>query len=155
MSNGKSSLDQLTLFAEEPPANLSASPDCELEWLIRAGTSPSHSFPSAIEFGRNGLSGKMSQGFCLVTEGGILAPSSGRWLSSGMGSPTAFLTRNISESPSVAAVFSLSQTLEIGDVPRRFYLSPKACAGILRRAERRGKALPPALAEALTQSARP
>jgi hypothetical protein len=155
MSNGKSSLDQLTLFAEEPPANLSASPDCELEWLTRAGISPLHSFPSAIEFGRNGLCGKTSQGFCLVTEGGILAPSSGRWANSATGSPTAFLTRNISESPSVAAVFSLSQTLEIGDVPPRFYLSPKACAGILRRAERRGKALPPALAEALTQSARP
>jgi hypothetical protein len=47
----------------------------------------------------------------------------------------------------------LSQTLQIGDVPPRFYLSPKACAGILRRAARRGKALPPALETALKQTA--
>jgi len=34
-------------------------------------------------------------------------------------------------------------------VPPRFYLSAKACAGILRRAEKRGKDLPPALLRAL------
>jgi hypothetical protein len=39
--------------------------------------------------------------------------------------------------------------LETRDVPQRFFLSAKACAGILRRAERRGKALPPMLKEAL------
>jgi hypothetical protein len=31
----------------------------------------------------------------------------------------------------------------------RFYLSSKACAGILRRVEKRGKELPPALRLAL------
>jgi len=31
---------------------------------------------------------------------------------------------------------SLSATLETGDVPQRFFLSPRAAAGILRRAER-------------------
>jgi hypothetical protein len=36
-----------------------------------------------------------------------------------------------------------------GDAPRRYYLSPKACAGILRRAEKREKKLPQALHEAL------
>jgi hypothetical protein len=39
--------------------------------------------------------------------------------------------------------------LETGAVPQRFYLSPKACAGILRRAEKRGKELPAALDRAL------
>jgi hypothetical protein len=47
----------------------------------------------------------------------------------------------------------LSQTLEVGNVPQRFYLSAKACAGILRRAERRGKELPPALKAALNSVA--
>ncbi len=47
----------------------------------------------------------------------------------------------------------LSDTLEIGDLPQRFYLSPKACKGILNRAERRGKKLPPMLKEALEQQA--
>jgi hypothetical protein len=43
----------------------------------------------------------------------------------------------------------LSDVLETGPLPQRFYLSQKACAGILRRAEKRGKELPPMLREAL------
>jgi hypothetical protein len=46
-------------------------------------------------------------------------------------------------------VCSLSDILETGDVPQRYYLSAKACAGILRRAVKRGKALPQRLAHAL------
>ena len=46
-------------------------------------------------------------------------------------------------------VCSLSDILETGDVPQRYYLSPRACAGILRRAEKRGKTLPRRLARAL------
>lgn len=56
---------------------------------------------------------------------------------------------NISAWPNDAAVSSLSQVLETGSIPERFFLSGKACAGILRRAEKRGKALPPALQQAL------
>jgi len=48
-----------------------------------------------------------------------------------------------------AGVCSLSDILETGDVPQRFYLSAKACAGIIRRADKRGKELPPQLARAL------
>ena len=48
-----------------------------------------------------------------------------------------------------AGVCSLSQVLEQGSIPQRFFLSGKACAGILRRAEKRGKSLPPSLAAAL------
>jgi hypothetical protein len=66
-----------------------------------------------------------------------------------MGSPTEFLTLSTSEWPNAAAVFSLSDTLEIGNVPQRYFLSATACAGILRRAEKRGKVLPPALQKAL------
>jgi site-specific DNA-cytosine methylase len=80
---------------------------------------------------------------------GTLVPSSGRWLNSGMGSPTECLTLNGSEWPSAAAVCSLSDILETGDLPQRFFLSTKACAGILRRAEKRGKQLPPQLSAAL------
>ena len=46
-------------------------------------------------------------------------------------------------------VCSLSDILETGDVPQRYYLSAKACRGILRRAEKRGKELPEALRRAL------
>ena len=46
-------------------------------------------------------------------------------------------------------VCSLSDILETGDVPQRYFLSAKACAGILRRAGNRGKQLLPQLAHAL------
>jgi hypothetical protein len=39
------------------------------------------------------------------------------------------------------------------DVPEKYYLSPKACQGILRRAERRGKKLPELLEVALVSVA--
>jgi hypothetical protein len=60
-----------------------------------------------------------------------------------------FLTPNISAWPNVAAVCSLWQVLEKGSIPHRYFLSAKACAGILRRAEARGKSLPEPLQEAL------
>jgi len=47
----------------------------------------------------------------------------------------------------------LSDVLETSELPRRFYLSAKACAGILRRAERRGKCLPELLERVLLQVA--
>jgi hypothetical protein len=58
-------------------------------------------------------------------------------------------TPNISEWPNDADVCSLSQVLETTSIPQRFFLSSRACAGILRRAEKRGKDLPPALKTAL------
>ena len=48
---------------------------------------------------------------------------------------------------------SLSQVLEEDLIPQRYYLSPKACAGILRRAEKRGKVLPTTLHHALSAAA--
>ena len=44
---------------------------------------------------------------------------------------------------------TLSEVLETGPVPERYFLSAAACAGILRRAERRGKKLPAHLEAAL------
>lgn len=61
------------------------------------------------------------------------------------------LTLSIGASPSAAAESTLWQILE-EDAPERYYLSAKACAGILRRAERRGKALPKMLREALEEA---
>jgi hypothetical protein len=90
------------------------------------------------------------------TEDGTLEPFSGAWANSGMGGPTECWTLSMSEHPashtlshSDGVVCSLSDVLETGAVPQRFFLSPKACKGILRRAEKRGKSLPPSLAEAL------
>jgi hypothetical protein len=47
----------------------------------------------------------------------------------------------------------LSEVLETGSIPGRFFLSAQACSGILRRAEKRGKALPQALGLALREVA--
>jgi hypothetical protein len=66
-----------------------------------------------------------------------------------MGGPTESWTLNTLEWPSAAVVCSLSDTLETGDLPQRFFLSATACQGILRRAEKRGKTLPAALQRAL------
>ena len=49
-------------------------------------------------------------------------------------------------------VYLLSSIL-MDNVPERFSLSPKACQGILRRAEKRGKELPQELKAALERQA--
>jgi hypothetical protein len=58
-------------------------------------------------------------------------------------------TPNGSEWPNDADVCSLSQVLETGLIPPEFFLSGRACAGILRRADKRGKSLPTQLHHAL------
>ena len=58
------------------------------------------------------------------------------------------LTLNTGVSPNDARESSLSQILQDAP-PIKYYLSPKACLGILRRASERGKALPPKLERAL------
>jgi hypothetical protein len=63
----------------------------------------------------------------------------------GYGSPTECLTLSSLEFPSAAVACSLSDILETGDVPQRYYLSATACRGILRRAEKRGKRCRPSL----------
>lgn len=65
--------------------------------------------------------------------------------------PGAFSTLNISEWPNAADVSlcSLFEALETGALPPRYFLSAKACAGILHRAEKRRKVLPEPLTRAL------
>jgi hypothetical protein len=73
-----------------------------------------------------------------------------------MGGVTGFSMRNMCEWTGLDGLFlnddgvcSLSDILETGDVPRQYYLSAKACKGILRRADKRGKELPQQLVRAL------
>ena len=121
-----------------------------------AETSCLPTLASLIGTSPSGWSGKTCPASCHQTEDGILAPSSGRWQNSGMGGPTESWTLSSSEwnhtgalCRSADGVSSLSDVLETGDVPQRYYLSAKACQGILRRAEKRGKELPLALRKAL------
>jgi hypothetical protein len=68
----------------------------------------------------------------------------------GIASLGEFSTHSFGESPNAAVESHLSQILEENPHPK-YYLSAKACQGILNRAERRGKKLPPMLQEALEQ----
>ena len=156
MTSGPYNPDQLTFSWAEPPANPSALQDSAKDCTTPAEDSCSPTLRSLGVYGLDGLCGKTSPVSCHPTEDGILVPSSGRWASWGMGSPTGFWTLNGAEHTGIPApsrsagdVSSLSDVLETGSVPPRFSLSAKACSGILRRAERRGKALPAMLKTAL------
>ena len=70
-----------------------------------------------------------------------------------LGGPTGCLTFDTSERPSAGAASSLSDILE-PHVQSKFFLSPRACRGILRRAKKRGKTLPTSLRRALLMRAR-
>ena len=60
------------------------------------------------------------------------------------------LTLNIGEFPNAERESLLSWILE-DNVPQKYYLSARACQGILIRASRRGKALPDLLKTALVE----
>ena len=153
----KSRDTQLIFLWAELPVSPSALQDSDADLTTHAEISHSYISEWLINSGLATSSGKMCPVSCHPTEDGTLVPSSGRWHSSGMGLPGecwtlsgAEWTATLVPSRSDDDVCSLSDVLEAtGDVPPRFYLSPKACAGILRRAERRGKTLPEALRLAL------
>ena len=65
--------------------------------------------------------------------------------------PGASMTLNFGEFPSEERESTLSQILE-ANAPEKYYLSARACSGILRRAEKRGKELPKMLKEALEET---
>ncbi len=141
---------QLTLLSEEALAKPSQLPDSEKDLKTQEETWLSLISDSLTTYVQNGLFGKMSPVSCHRTEDGTLEPSLGRWQSCGMGGHTEFLTLSTTEYHSVVVGSTLSDILlEIGDVEPKYYLSQRACKGILRRAEQRGRTLPPLLKEAL------
>ena len=142
-------MGQLTFLSEEPLASRSASPALEADWMMTVATWRSNFSALLIAHGPAGWSGRTSPVSCHRTADGTLVPSSGAWSNSGMGSPTECWTLSSLEFHSAAAACSLSDVLEAGDVPPRFFLSATACRGILRRAAKRGKQLPEALERSL------
>ena len=130
-------------------------------------------------FDRDGWFGKMSSAFshrepqreqiskrCLPKSSAsssrkapmFLCLKDGLWLdaSQGMGGPLPgeYTTRSFGESPKEGVESRLSQILEDSALPK-YYLSAKACRGILNRAEKRGKELPEILKTALVEQAKP
>lgn len=153
-------MDQLTFLPAAPRVSPSASPDSAADWMMTVATWPS-SFAALLgEYAPAGSFGKTCPvSFPLSTEGlqeALSCQSSERLKSWGMASHGECSTLNTSEwnhtlvpSRSDGGVCSLSDILETGDVPAQYYLSPKACRGILRRAQARGKTLPEPLRQAL------
>ena len=90
-----------------------------------------------------------STGECRKDENGLL------WLPISTDSQpvTLYLTLNTGEQPREANPTKLSDILEPG-ADKRYYLSSKACQGILNRAEKRGKELPEVLKQALENQMR-
>src|SRR5712691_8320940 len=165
---------QLSLWSSSSSAvraNRSRSPGSDWDWMIRAATWRWSPFALLSECGPAGWFSRTSPAYSVLSqaantrsvsfekvmsEDGAMVkktvtspPSSPDFANAGILAAGECLTLNLPEFHSAAAVSSLSDILETGDLPRRFYLSPKACAGILRRAERRGKELPTALRRAL------
>ena len=65
--------------------------------------------------------------------------------------PGACWTPNTGACPKDAKESSLSQILEV-NAPEKYYLSARACLGILKRAEKRGKKIPAMLWDALVET---
>ena len=143
-------MEQLTFLWEEHPANPSQLQGLEKDLKTQGETLPLSIAEFLTSLDPSGSYGKTCQVSLVRMEDGTLVPSSGRWQNSGMGSHTECLTLSTSEYPKDAAVCSLSDVLEVGSIAQKFFFSPLACSGILRRAEKRNKDLPQVLLEALT-----
>ena len=110
-----------------------------------------------MELFPDGQFGRTSPEPCHQTMDKILEQSSTKWLKQGrIYKNTLCWTLPSSESPNEEGACSLSLVSILqppNNVPTRYYLSPKACQGILERASKNGKKLPEQLETALfTQS---
>lgn len=134
------------------PARTSASPDAAPASPVNAPDCGGSSTESLSLFDPEPYSWRTWKGCCRPTEAVTSDPSWTRWSNSGMAWPGGCSTRSTSACPSGDAACSCSPSL--ADVlepnaPPRYSLSPRAAAGIMRRAEARGRALPEALEAAL------
>ena len=142
---------QLSMFSlAEHPAKVFPSRDFARDWLTLAETSASPSLQSLDRYRPQWLLWENVPGV-LSSDGGrdFGAFTPGDWGSSGMGGVTGFSMRNMSEwtgyerKPSRSdAAACVRCRIHLGDYRRAaavYYLSAKACKGILRRADKRGK----------------
>jgi hypothetical protein len=143
------SLEQQTLFVEDFPVKMSVSLASVLEsleqevdysstlWSLQSMSKPKQS------------SWRMCQDFYQATKAAISESSSLKWPTQGMATLNGeFLIRNSLEYPNEGVESSLLEVLQT-EVEARYSLSAKACKGILERATRKGKHLPPKLQEKL------
>ena len=123
---------QLSLFGKMCPELSAATEE-------RISAACSKNLPKSAVLGAQYLDLRM--------ESGVMPERSWETVSVSRG---ACSTHNTGECPKDARESTLSSILE-ANAPEKYYLSVKACKGILRRAERRGKELPAMLREALEE----
>jgi hypothetical protein len=144
--------------AADSPAKTSQSPDNAADSKLAnapASSSSSHGSQTSLFQPEGGSSSRTFPDYFPAKADEISPSFSRRWPSSGFTtSPGECWTADTSESPNDgAASSSLADVLQ-ADVPSRYFLSPRAAAGILRRAEKRGRELPSHLLAALEAVAR-
>lgn len=98
--------------------------------------------------------GRMFPDCSLPTTAETLQASSWRWAQSGITEHGQCLMLNSLALHSADAAYSVCSLVEIVEpnAAPKYYLSARACRGILKRAERRGKALPTHLRQALEEA---
>ena len=169
MSIGRSSqgnMEQLTFLSEEALASLSPLQGAERVLKENRGSCSStfELFATSCEHqegSRRGTSsGRTSRDAFRATRGETSDAYSTSWKTAGCSWRGERWTRNLPEYltgqrvdsegryRNAAGASSLSEVLE-AQAPQKYSLSAKACEGIIRRAERRGKPLPSILKAAL------
>ena len=139
---------------EDSLAKIYQSLVSEQDWKENALDFSGKSADSLTKQERKLLSSKMCLVYFQAITGETWPLSLKRWSSAGIASRGGCLMLNTSEVPKDGEESSLSDVLETqGDHLKKYSLSQRAAQGILRRATRRGKVLPPPLQEALNQVA--
>lgn len=95
------------------------------------------------------LSSRTFQVSVQAMEGGTSKSLFKHWPNSGMAWDGVFLTADTLESPNHASESTLSDVIETGKVPQRYFLSPNAAAGMIRRTDQMGRKLFPPLRRSL------
>ncbi len=149
----------LISFAEDSPAKTSQSQDSDegscMKEVAPISSSSSPASQMSLFSPEGGSSLRTYPDFFPQTTDEISPSFSRRWPSSGFTTSLGECwTADTSESPNGGVgSSSLADVLE-ADVPLKYFLSPKAATGILRRAMKRGRELPTHLSQALEAVAR-
>jgi hypothetical protein len=161
-------MEEWTLWQEEAPVKISAWREIVADWMDSGADCSGISAVSLIQSLPLGFCGRTSLALCPATTEPTLLPCCGESQEHSQQCPMAAgglpgfvldqnepqsggcLTLNGSEFHSAAVASSLWQVLETSVDPR-YFLSPKACEGILRRARKRKKTLPAQLQKALQE----
>lgn len=140
-SSAEDSRAKTSQSRESEPDSQANAPDCSLR--------PPESLTLFSETA-DGFSLRMFPDSFPQTADEISPSYSRRWPTSGFTTSLGECwTADTSECHNEGGAFSSLPDVLVADVPPRFYLSPKAAAGIIRRAEKRGRALPDELDQSL------